>query len=96
MLTPRKKKWGFCVKTERNRLSIKYGELGKVIIISSLAVKCVDIWAGFSDLTESKLVPYRAQSAPVFPAPLTWYTLASVSPSSMFTPMISSLEIPYD
>lgn len=42
--------------------------------MSSLAAKRVGIRAGFSDSIDSKLVPYRVQPVPVFPAPLTCYT----------------------
>lgn len=42
--------------------------------MSSLAAKRVGIRAGFSDSIDIKLVPYRVQPVPVFPAPLTCYT----------------------
>lgn len=49
----------FCVKTEATQVSHKDGELGKVVISFSLAVRRVGIWGGFSDLVDSKLVSHR-------------------------------------
>lgn len=67
---------GFCVKTKRNRLSKKYGELAKVIITSSLALKVRVAGLDLVTRLTAGRSPHTAQPVPVFPAPLTWCTLA--------------------